>query len=290
MIYRPVGTAQQVGIINEALRRIDFPHDLMLPKLAAKTGRDYIPVDWQDLSRYFMGHEEADGHIHHHGGTADPYVREIEGRKAVLGLAWYAGRVTIHTGLVSNPTLAMEVFASEAAHMVDFFYMTDAMRLAIFNSFHTPDQQAPEGSPIHDGHDVNHGHSWFDVGGYYSWVGESFMDAYVRAFSDIPSTISGFVHRTTPEVIRVTREVLLPHVEPEVPTSGPEAPAEPTPTPEPEPEVPGVSPEAGAVYVGAGKKTRVYHDSHKRIEPAIWFTSAAEAVAAGYRACRTCKP
>lgn len=301
------GTERQKDVIRGALARSNFPWQILEPGLRARAGRSRIPVDWMDLSRWNASHAEAEGLPHAHGDEAHTIEREVGGRQRVLGLAWYSGRVTLDISLVNNPELAGEVFMSEGAHMADFFYMTDAHRREIWNAFHPgTDGDIAADAPIHDGHSPSHGHSWFDVGPYRSWVGEAFMGAFVAAYSDFPVTI-GFDHPVTDEVVRVTREQLTPapivppavqsppapEPEPAPPAPEPVPPApEPTPpAPEPEPTPPAPEPETKKmVYVAAGVKAKTYHDSHRGITPFAWFASAAEAQNAGYRACKTCKP
>ena len=183
------GTPGQQQVIRNALARSNFPWDILLPGLRARTGRSHIPVDWMDLSRWTASHAEAEGLPHAHGDEAHTIEREIDGRNRVLGLAWYAGRVTLDITLERNPELAGEVFMSEGAHMADFFFMTDPMRIAIYNAFHPTHEPLPLDTPIHDGHAPHHGHSWFDVGSYGSWVGEAFMGAFTATYSNFPVTI-----------------------------------------------------------------------------------------------------
>lgn len=247
------GTPQQNEIIRNALARTQFPFHLLLPKLKADTGRDLIPAEWEDLSRYAAALEAqkskgGHAHIHEDGDTGHP----IEMRERVLGLAWYSGKVTVDESLVNNPELAKEVFLSEGAHMIDFFYMTDAHREALFNALHGGEEAPAE-----------HGHGWFDVGGYRSWAGEAFMGLFVRAFSDVQMTIP-FDHPPTPYAIGRAREILLP--EPEI---------------KPNPDM--------APYF-ATRSGKVFHDKHGRIPREATFTSYAEAEASGRRPCKTCKP
>lgn len=202
-IFTYLGTPTQQRIAREGMARFTFPHwERLLPKLAQK-GRTSIPIEWADLSGYAaqLAEQQADGghaHIHEDGDTADPF--EDQARSRVLGLAWYSGKITLEQTLVNDPGLAQEVLGAEMAHMVDFFdpKMDGGGRHAINVAYH--------GGTL-----VDHGHDeWFDEGGYYDWPGESFMEGFTKAFSDIPTTISGFTHKTTPEVIRVIRDVLDP--------------------------------------------------------------------------------
>lgn len=307
------GTAQQNAIIQQALDRCDFPFETF--------GEDRtIPVEWADLSRYSAapvgGDSPLEAHAapgasadHDHDGEFDVLAISAElaeelgfpaeeerprahgdddhhegaARERVLGLAWYSGRVTLEQTLVAQPTLAMEVFLSEGAHMVDFFGMTDDHRVGVWNAVHPPHQHLAPGTNIADGMDLGHGHSWFDVGGYYSWVGEAFMGLFVRAFSNIPVTIN-FNHAATTEASAKVRDIFLPAVE-DIPEPEPE-PTPPTPEPVPEP-VP--EPEPGPYFGITGSS--VYHDSHRGIRRDVEFTSKEHAERAwNRRPCKTCKP
>jgi hypothetical protein len=248
-IFELQGTPVQNAIVEDALRRCSFPFELLAPKLKADTGRNQIPVEWADLSRYaaqIATAKESGGHAHIHEG--DDTGHPIEARERVLGLAWYSGKVSIEQALVSQPELAKEVFLSEGAHMVDFFLMSDEQRRLIFNALHGSEADV-----------ADHGNDWFDKGPYSSWAGEAFMGLFVKAFSDVQMTMP-FEHPVTDYTIERAREVLLPA--PDVPTS--------------------------PVY--GSKRGRTYHDEHKGIARDIEWESAAEAEAAGRRACRVCRP
>lgn len=202
-IFQYLGTANQQRIAREGMARFTFPHwERLLPKLAVK-GRTAIPIEWADLSRYSaqLAEQVANGghaHIHENGDTADPI--EDASRSRVLGLAWYSGKITLEQTLEQNPALAHEVLGAEMAHMVDFFdpLMDNGGRERINTAYH--------GGTLHD-----HGHDqWFDEGTYWDWPGESFMEGFTKAFSDIPTTMDNFTHKTTPYVVAVIRDVLDP--------------------------------------------------------------------------------
>lgn len=270
MIWDLQGTENQNAIIRTALDACDFPFELLVPKLSSTKGKVRIPVDWADLSTYgaqaVRGAEQGtsthtghhDNHVHDHSvGEYDL----LEYRSRVLGLAWYSGRVTMDISLERDHQLAREVFLSEGAHMVDFFYMTDEQRQAIALAFHGGDA-------------TPHGHDWFDVGSYREWVGEAFMGGFIKAFaSTIPVTIP-FVHPATAPVGLEIRRILLPA-----------PPPTPTPTPVPVPDDHDHEP----VFASNGGKD-IYHDSHHRVKHDRTFANKHEAEAAGYRACKVCKP
>ncbi len=199
------GTPAQNQIVIEALEACDFPFPRLVPKLQAEKNKSRIPVEWADLSVYgvkamsdgqqYMAKVTGNSphnHVHHDGDTGHP----IEVRNRVLGLAWYSGKVSLDLSLLADPLLAKEVFLSEGAHMVDFFYMTDEMRGAITSCLHNFD-------------DTEHGHGWFDVGTYREWLGEAFMGTFIKCFApSIPVTIP-FAHPTNDEQSRYIRSVLL---------------------------------------------------------------------------------
>lgn len=292
------GTLSQQAVVATAIARSNFPWDILLPGLQAKTGRTKIPCDWMDLSRWNASHADANGLPHAHGDEAHTIEREIDERQRVLGLAWYAGRVTLDLSLEHNPELAGEVFLSEAAHMADFFYMTDEHRRRIWNAFHPNDPPIQPGQSFGDGVHIGHNHSWFDVGSYRSWVGEAFMGAFTKAYSDFPVTIP-FDHPVSPDVIRTTQDTLTPGlfvpVPPVPPAVEPDVPeAEPIPNPpEDEPEAPAPdvpAPKPGAPYYAGKSSRKIFHDSHKRIAPVRTFDSFQDALDAGFRPCKTCDP
>lgn len=331
MVWNLIGTPNQNAIVQDALDRCDFPFQWLEPELRSEVGKTQIPVEWADLSRYGQAqamdvprmhddhedatetHDHADEHDHgdpdglQHFHVTDPETGDkahgIGFRSRVLGLAWYSGKVTLEVTMEQEPELAKEVFLAEGAHMVDFFYMTDEHRRLVWNAVHTDVEDLPPGISIQDGVDLGHGHGWFDVGGYYSWVGEAFMGLFIKAFSDLPVTIR-FDHPATSEAARETREAFLgvetPDTPVEEPVSPPEPPAE-DPVVEPEdpglpapPEEPLPEPEDGgeadeAPFFGL-ESSEVFHDSHKKVAREVVWQSAQAALDDGRRPCKVCKP
>jgi hypothetical protein len=266
-MWNLVGTPSQNVLVQQALDRCDFPWPLLLPGLA-REGKTSLRVEWADLSRYNHG---AEGHEHADG--AHTIVREVEGRRRVLGLFYLPPhmKVVLDNSLVNHPTLAQEVFLAEGAHAADYAWMVDhGLRRQVWNALHSDEHDIAHDVP--ESGDINHGHSWFDgPAGYATWVGESVMALFGMAFSDVPVTIH-LTHPITEEAIRVLRDAALP------PTP------EPPPTPDPEPE-----PSAARVY-RAKPHSKVVHDAHRGQEPTEWFPSLSDAEAAGLRACRVCRP
>ncbi len=214
-VFALSGTPTQNAIVQAALDACDFPFDRLAAGLQAQTGRTTIPVEWADLSSYgARGVRAAGEHDHEHDdewGTGHP-VSDPEARAQVLGLAWTNGRVQLEAGLEQNARLAQEVFLSEGAHMVDFFYMTDADRQGITDALH--------GGPA-----AEHGHGWFDVGPYETWAGEAFMGQFIASFApSVGVTLTQFVHRPSAESSAAVRKLLLRE---------PEAPEQPEPETDP---------------------------------------------------------
>ena len=300
MVWQLVGTVEQNAIIEGVLLRTNFPFERLREGLARETGKSAIPVEWADLSRYGQDaaavttHDHAvpagDGHDHEHeeNGLSHVHFTDENGevghgiayRSRVLGLAWYSGKITMEQSLVDHPELAGEVFLAEGAHMVDFFYMTNDMRIAIWNAVHPEGQHIPAGTNIQDGVDLGHGHGWFDMATYREWVGEEFMGLFVRTFSDLPVTIP-FAHGWDEDATDQVRRALLGEPEP-APQPEPIPPADPELTPEPEPT-------PDAPFHGLAK-SKVFHDSHLGVAEEVTWSSVEEAVADGRRPCGVCKP
>lgn len=246
MIFKLNGAEAQQALVAEAIALCDFPFEKLAASLQ-REGRTDIEVDWADLSRSRADEPAAGVH---------PVVRrEVDGRLRVLGLFHPPPhtRIVLDAGLVGNPSLAAEVFLAEAAHAVDYHLMATYphMRAGVWNILHGLPVDAPV--TVTETGDVGHGHSWFDgAAGYGTWVGESFMEAFIRAFApSVPVTVT-LAHRTTPAMAAQVRDLLVPR----------------------------------AFF--ATQRGRTYHDAHARLVPARWFATSDEARAAGLRPCRTC--
>lgn len=248
------GTENQNAIVRVALERCTFPFERLAETLRVHTGKTHIPVEWADLSRYRTAATEKgaddDGHTHIHAESDEYHIIEV--RKRVLGLAWYEGRVSIERSLEQEPALAQYVFLSEGAHMVDFFYMTPEQRKAILVAYHPSEDL------------TWHKHGWFEETGdyeYWSWVGESFMNGFIAAFTDVPvEPDDPFAHRTTPEIVAGIRAILMPDTENRV-----------------EP------------YFGTAE-SHIFHDKHKRIDREMEWPTYVAATSAGRAPCKVCKP
>lgn len=216
------GTPAQRALASGAITRCDFPFNRLAPQLRSESGRDRIVITWADLTQprtddYRARKLRPDIATRHH--ESGP-----EHRKRVLGEAWTDGLVRIDTSVETDPRLAHEVVLSELAHQVDFHLLDDGHRERIWDAYHaTVDSSIGQ-----------HGHGWFDTGGYETWVGESFMGGFTRAYSDLAVSLEQFTHATTDTVARRIREIITPQLGPP-PWDRPENPA-PDPDPEPKPE------------------------------------------------------
>lgn len=256
------GTASQNALVQQAIDRCHFDFTKCLASLAGE-GRASVRVEWADLSRYAASEGKAHDHVHVGDAVAHPVERVVDGRSRVLGLFYLPPhtKIVLDVGLERDPVLAQEVFLAEGAHLADYHYMTSEHRRLFVNALHT--DQLPPGANTDDGTAFyldGHTCSWFDVGGYAWWVGESLMEAFCEATSDVPVTIA-LAHPVGPEDRAVVRG-FLGIIDPEP---------------------------VGRVYRGS-RWSKIVHDEHAGIAPGEWFDSLSDAVAAGLRACRVCKP
>lgn len=242
MRLEPRGTPEQVEALHLALQHCTFPwenYDL----------ERVVPVDFADLSRFVQvaGNVSPDttgaiavvgpnedhpisgtptSHHHDHERGADPL--EVRGR--ILGLAYYSGRIEVDISLTGE--FLAEVLLSELAHMIDFFGMVDRDRIEIWNAVHAGTTlDLPDDYDVNDGivlgNVPGHDHSWFDIGVYYSWVGEAWMGLFVRSWSDITVTIDFPDHPPSDDAVERIRQWFTPYVPPIPPT--PDEPIQPEP-------------------------------------------------------------
>lgn len=173
----------------------------------------------------------------------------------MAGLAWTDGRIMLAPWLEPEPELAVEVWLAEAAHQVDFHFITPDQRRQLFALFH-------------HGEETPHGdHGWFEEAGgsnYWDWSGESWMAAFTLAYSDVVPNWMQFSHRVTAEARDTIRSIL------DVPAPLP-PPAGPAP------------------YFGAAG-SRVFHDQHRRAARDVEWATRELAIASGRRPCGVCKP
>jgi hypothetical protein len=86
------------------------------------------------------------------------------------------------------------IVLEEAAHHVDHLLLNDRQRKEIF-------------ALVHGGKDEPHGHGW-DKGDYWDQVGETFMAAFVLAYSDFTPDQGGFTHKVTPAMAEALRRII----------------------------------------------------------------------------------
>jgi hypothetical protein len=246
----------QASLLVPAIDAGSFPWAKLVPGIQAQVGRDYIPTRLSDLSRY--GARAAGEHSHDHAHDHDK-VHILEARGRVLGLFWTDYRIEVDASLAilvdgRLPELLAEVLWSEAAHAIDQAMLTDAQRAEIVAALH------PEGPDEH---------TWWERPGedygaaYNRLIGETMMQVVVEAYTPLKATIN-LHHEVTPHVIDVARRILTPEsVEPAAPTAAP--------------------------FFGL-RRSKVVHDNHSDIARDIEWDSLAEAIAAGRRPCRVCRP
>lgn len=163
-IFSLRGTRTQQQLVLKALSRCKFPWSLLQAGLG-RVGKKNIPVTWADLSS-----------------------------QGAWGLAYFDGRIELEQSLVSQPDTVQSVFLYESAHMVDFFYLTDAMRQQIYAVYHTGRGDK---------------HKWYDNPDYFQDLGEAFMGGFAAAYSDLPPD-PRFKHKTTPFLAAKLVQIITP--------------------------------------------------------------------------------
>lgn len=196
MIYKNkfnlTGTTLQQDIVKTALDKIYFPWErLHFPS-------EPVEIGWKDLNTTQSREAHGLSAKLHQSGT----IGIIDGRKYVLGVMYtHTGSIYIDNYLVNYPEIAQSTVSAEIAHDVDYFLpLTEAQRTQLMTL-------------MHGGSTADHGHSWwekFDYGAeYYTLVGESFMQAFTLAYSDMPfGNASDFTHSITPEQAPEVRRII----------------------------------------------------------------------------------
>lgn len=275
MIYKNkfnlTGTVEQQEIVKQALDKIMFPWErIHLPS-------EPVEIGWTDLNNgMFRIAQHGEGVPHAHAGEKhpegegpEPLLGRFEGRLYILGVFYPgSGRIYVDSALVGYPELAQSTVSAEIAHSVDeFLPLTDEQRAQIMALFHD------------GGHDA---HTWWERYNYsteyYSLIGESFMQAFTIAYSDMPfGNASDFEHALRYDQIPALRQIIgieRTDAEPIPITPTPRVPEEPTPAPEP--------PKQYEHFKGS----KVYHDlSHYDKREGEIITDVT-----GLRPCKICKP
>lgn len=313
MIYKNLfslqGTERQIQIVKEALDKIKFPWERL------KAPRGTFIIGWANLNtgRLAKRLRENDPHYKKHEGDhpgtdldVDPFEGEIGGKKYIMGVFYPStGNIYIDNHLVYYPTEAQSTVSAEIAHLVDFFLpLTNKMKRDIWVL-------------MHNGDPTPHGHTdWWeksDYGAeYFSLVGESFMQAFTLAYSDMPFNASNFVHKITKAQAPALRQIIgiertdftaapqpapvpveptpTPQPEPQpepapAPVPEPEPTPEPTPQPEPEQE-PTPEPAPQPLVYKTFKGSKIYHRlTHYPKKAGIQITDTSN-----LKPCKTCKP
>lgn len=208
-------------LTEDAGRGCDFPGALLVPKLQRQWGKSKILVQWADLS-------VASSVVLETGpqGRAHKAGPDVVARHRVLGTAWTDGRIYIDVSCEDDPELTAEVLLSEFAHQVDFHYLTDAHREAIWDAVH-PGEESNIGA---------HDHDWFGSVAYNVQVGEAWMGLFTRAYSDVAVSLDQFVHKVTDDAAIRARAAVTPELGPP-PWDRTDEP-EPAPEPEQPPNLP----------------------------------------------------
>lgn len=180
---RAVTDAGQRRVLQSALNAVEFP----LSRVRRRTGRR-IPVavtDTTAASRAILGEQTetlTDAQVHEQAGRQGVIpLLDAANRRVTLGLFWLptaqfpAGRIEVGLEAVADPALAGEVLVAELAHAVDYgLPLPESVKATI--SGWLCDRTAP-------GHGT---HGWFAENGsqdYWTWLGETFMPLFVRAFA-----------------------------------------------------------------------------------------------------------
>lgn len=147
-LWHPQGTVAQQDLIWEAMGRCDFPWDWLRVGLTTDTGRERIPVEW------------AGGRVKGHGAE----LTNLAGERATIvkadadcpaALAWRSGRVTLDWSLARTSALAMQRMTGgwegpdrtlllAAAHMVDWFWLSEDQRDGVHAVISPADWQLPD--------------------------------------------------------------------------------------------------------------------------------------------------
>lgn len=210
------GTDEQQKIVQEALDKVMFPWDkLSLPGVPE--------IGWRDLNTMAASivNNPLPRQHEHDGDEPEPLAGKLNGRKYILGVFYpLSARIYVDNALVDYPELAQSTVSAEIAHSVDeFLPLTDDQRTAIMRLMHSGSEDD---------------HTWWekvDYGAeYYSLIGESFMQAFTIAYSDMPfGNASDFVHSLRYDQIPELRKIVgIERTDATPPT---ETPAMPPPPP-----------------------------------------------------------
>ena len=289
MVYKNTwnltGTVQQQQIVKEALDHIFFPWErLNLPNKPVEIG-------WTNLNAQALQGEQPEAKKHQSGT-----IGIIDGRQYVLGIFYtHTGKIYIDNYLVKYPEIAKSTVSAEIAHAVDYFLpLTDAMKHEIM-------------ALMHGGSYAEHGHTWWEKNDYsteyYTLMGESFMQAFTVAYSDIPfGNTSDFTHSIKltdgpklRQIMGIERTDLLTTTTTttqSTTTTTTQASTTSTTTWEDTTTTSSTTTTTTAATFAyfAKEGSEVFHDSHKKCPVDIKFQTRQDALNAGLRPCKVCKP
>ena len=204
-----------------------------------------------------IGWDYLNGQVRQHGNKhegAEPLMGMIDGRKYILGVFYPGiGSIYIDNALVNYPGAAQTTVSAEIAHSADEFFMTDAMR-----------QQVMKLVDIE-----NYEDTWWEKVDYnteyFTLVGEGFMQMFTLAYSDIIFIgAEAFSHRITAEQAPEIRRIL------------------------------GIERTDAAQPIQnyfAKTGSTIFHDTHKnKYATTITFATREDAINAGLKPCKVCKP
>lgn len=250
-IFNLTGTEQQQKIAAGAMDKIFFPWEKLTPRFT------YFEIGWRDLNNRTL---EGEGLKHEgvHPEDFDKIEGMLNGKKYILGIFYpYSGHSYIDLALVNYVATAETTVSAELAHLVDFFLpLSDEHKRELVKLMYGKET----------GHDPNAWWEKYDYSTeYYGLTGESFMQAFTLAYSDMDFDASRFRHTITKEEAYRVREILR------IERTDYLAPVIPTPPP---------------VFKRFGN-SQVYHDlDHYGNDPdahKIYDTT-------GLRPCKVCKP
>lgn len=124
-------------------------------------------------------------------------------RYQALGLFWTSGRIEIDRKVSGEQ--AQAVFLAEAWHAIDQYVLTNNDRATL--------QAVADTRPD--------GHTWFDNQSYYADLGESMMDVFLSACTDLPGTGLRWDHAVTGQLVAALRTVLGATTAPSPPSAPP---------------------------------------------------------------------
>lgn len=190
-----VGNEQQQAIVADALNRIKFPWQV----LKAPTG-SFI-IGWTDLNNGSFS-IYSKHHSGHKPGEPFAVEKKINGRNYILGVFYPStGDSWIDYALVDYPELAKTTVSAELAHLVDFFLpLTDEQKRELVALMHGDEPHSHDPAEWWEVHDYGKE--------YNNLPGESFMQLFTLAYSDLAFDASQFSHSITKEEAPKVRGIL----------------------------------------------------------------------------------